>query len=101
MDGRPGCNSGEAGQIIGRGNGQRMAADQGTGIAIIGCGYVADSYRQCFALHDGTLRLTGAYDRDAGRLAAYRSTWGDPAYASLEAVLADPACSIVLNLTDP
>ncbi|HEV7284278.1 MAG TPA: Gfo/Idh/MocA family oxidoreductase, partial [Kaistia sp.] len=78
-----------------------MAADQGTGIAIIGCGYVADSYRQCLALHDGTLRLTGAYDRDAGRLAAYRSTWGDPAYASLEAVLADPACSIVLNLTDP
>lgn len=78
-----------------------MAADQGTGIAIIGCGYVADSYRQCLALHDGTLRLTGAYDRDPQRLAAYQSTWGDPAYASLEAVLADPACSIVLNLTDP
>jgi len=78
-----------------------MAAGQGTGIAIIGCGYVADSYRQCLSLHEGTLRLTGAYDRDAQRLAAYRATWGDHAYASLDAVLADPACAIVLNLTDP
>lgn len=78
-----------------------MTAERGTGIAIIGCGYVADSYRQCLSLHEGELRLTGTYDRDPQRLAAYRASWGDHAYGSLDEVLADPACSIVLNLTDP
>jgi len=78
-----------------------MTAERGTGIAIIGCGYVADSYRQCLSLHEGELRLTGTYDRAPQRLAAYRASWGDHAYGSLDEVLADPACSIVLNLTDP
>ncbi|WEK51516.1 MAG: Gfo/Idh/MocA family oxidoreductase [Candidatus Kaistia colombiensis] len=78
-----------------------MTAGQTTGIAIIGCGYVADSYRHCLALHEGELRLTGAYDRDPQRLAAYKATWGDRTYASFDEALADPACSILLNLTDP
>ncbi|BCP51462.1 oxidoreductase [Kaistia sp. 32K] len=78
-----------------------MATTTETGIAIVGCGYVADAYRQCLPLHQGTLRLAGAYDRDPERLAAYRATWGDRAYASLDELLADPSVSIVLNLTDP
>ncbi len=69
-----------------------------SGLALIGCGYVADAYRQCLTLHDG-LRIVGAFDRDPGRLAAYGATWGDPAYASLEAALDDPQVDIVVNLT--
>ncbi|MDG3577928.1 Gfo/Idh/MocA family oxidoreductase [Rhizobium sp. YJ-22] len=71
------------------------------GIAIVGCGYVADSYRYCLQLHGGALRLTGVYDRDSERLSAFSGYWKDAAYPSLDALLADPACRIVLNLTDP
>ncbi|WP_018181870.1 Gfo/Idh/MocA family protein [Kaistia granuli] len=78
-----------------------MATTTGTGIAIIGCGYVADSYRHCLPLHEGVLRLTGVYDRDPQRVAAFRATWGDHGYASLDEVLADKSCTILLNLTDP
>ena len=72
-----------------------------TGIAFIGCGYVADAYRACLPLHGGALALTGMFDRDPARLAASVKTWGDKAYPSLGALLADPAAAIVVNLTDP
>ena len=72
-----------------------------TGIAFVGCGYVADSYRYCMRLHGHELRLTGVYDRDPERLLAFSQYWGDRSYASLDALLADPACQIVVNLTDP
>ena len=78
-----------------------MAASQPTGLAIVGCGYVADSYRQCLGFHSGTLRLAGVYDRDPARLDAYRACWNDPVYLNLAAVMADPAVEIVVNLTDP
>lgn len=74
---------------------------EATGIAIVGCGYVADSYRYCLNLHQGKLKLTGVYDRDPERLKAFTDHWGDRAYASLEALLNDPDCRIVVNLTDP
>ena len=72
-----------------------------TGFAIVGCGYVADAYRTCLGLHGADLRLTGAFDRDAERLAAFARTWGDKAYPDLAALLADKAVTIVANLTDP
>lgn len=72
-----------------------------TGIAIIGCGYVADYYRQCLDLHRSELNLCGVFDRDGERLAAYQSCWSDKPYASLEALLEDKAVSLVVNLTDP
>jgi predicted dehydrogenase len=75
--------------------------DGATGIAIIGCGYVADSYRYCLALHQQALRLTGVYDRDPERLAAFAGHWGDRSYGSLDQLLADETCEIVVNLTDP
>lgn len=75
--------------------------DGATGIAIVGCGYVADSYRYCLSLHQDELHLTGVYDRDPERLAAFALHWGDRQYASLDAVLADENCQIVVNLTDP
>lgn len=76
-------------------------AKEATGIAIVGCGYVADSYRYCLSLHQHDLRLTGVYDRDPERLAAFTAHWGDRAYGSLEEALADESCQIIVNLTDP
>ncbi|HEY0293255.1 MAG TPA: Gfo/Idh/MocA family oxidoreductase [Hansschlegelia sp.] len=71
-----------------------------TGIAIVGCGFVADYYRYCLAFHP-TLKLQGVWDRDPERLAAYVACWGDRAYRSLDELLADKASAIVLNLTTP
>ena len=41
------------------------------------------------------------YDRDAARLAAFRGTWGDAGYDSLDAVLHDPEVALIVNLTNP
>ena len=72
-----------------------------TGIAIVGCGYIADSYRTCLPQHETTLKLMGVYDRDPERRTAYSACWGDRVYRSLDEVLADPAVTILVNLTDP
>ena len=71
------------------------------GVAMVGCGYIADSYRTCFPLHQNCLRLVGVFDRDPERLAAFVSCWKERAYGSLEYLLADPAVQLVINATDP
>ena len=73
----------------------------GTGLAIVGCGFVADSYRYCHALHADALKIKGVYDRDSERLAAFEACWHDRVYGSLQDVLADNGVGIVVNLTDP
>ena len=78
-----------------------MSSSPPTGIAFVGCGYVADMYRHCVGFHPGTLSLAGVYDRDPARLSAFAGCWGDHAYASLDAVLADPRVAVVVNLTNP
>jgi len=78
-----------------------MTGARATGLAIVGCGYVADSYRHCLGFHPQALRLAGVWDRDPDRLSAYRACWGDRAYGSLDEALGDPDVAIVLNLTDP
>lgn len=69
--------------------------------AIVGTGYVADFYGQTLGGHVPALELAGAYDKDAGRLASFASTFGAATYPSVDALLADPSISIVVNLTDP
>jgi len=71
------------------------------GFALVGCGYIADSYRFCLQFHQQELQLRGVYDRDSSRLAAYAACWGDRTYASLDELLADPGVKIVVNTTDP
>lgn len=73
----------------------------GIGAAIIGCGYIADSYAQCASLHAGAVRLVCAHDRDPARAAAFARVWGVPAATDLDAVLSDPQVRIVINLTNP
>jgi predicted dehydrogenase len=71
------------------------------GVAMVGCGYIADSYRICLPLHQSRLRLVGVFDRDSARMAAFVACWGESAYGSLDDLLADPAVQIVINATDP
>ena len=69
-------------------------------IAIVGCGYVADMYMQTLPGLDG-LTLLGAFDRDPARLAAFTAFHHVPAFASLDALLADQRVGLVVNLTNP
>ncbi|MCY1320655.1 Inositol 2-dehydrogenase/D-chiro-inositol 3-dehydrogenase [compost metagenome] len=71
-----------------------------TGIAFVGTGFVADYYMTTLANHP-QLRVVGVWDRDAVRLDAFARYWKVSPYASLDAVLADPTVSIVVNLTTP
>jgi len=78
-----------------------MALSRPIGIALVGTGYIADSYRFCLDLHRPDIRLVGAFDRDAGRLQSFTSFWGDPAFGSFEELLGADGVDIVVNLTDP
>ncbi len=77
-----------------------MTRSTTTGIAFIGCGFVADLYTQTLSAHPG-VRLTGVFDRDPARLDAFAAYHGTRAYADRATLLADPAVDIVVNLTNP
>lgn len=77
------------------------AGDRRTGIAYLGCGYVADFYQQTFANHRDELVLRGVWDVSAERLARFVHLHGLSAYADFDALLADPGVEIVVNLTNP
>ncbi len=72
----------------------------GMKIALVGTGFVADYYMTTLANHPA-LALAGVWDRDAARLEAFRTFHNVPAYSDLDALLADPAVQIVVNLTTP
>lgn len=72
-----------------------------TGIAFVGTGYVADLYLATLPNWQGSLDLRGVFDRRPERLKHFADHYKLSAYASLEAILADPAVEIVVNLTNP
>jgi predicted dehydrogenase len=69
-----------------------------TGIAFVGCGYVADYYASALAAHP-ELKLLGVHDRDSERSDRFSARYAVRAHSSLEALLADPKVEIVVNLT--
>jgi len=69
-------------------------------IAILGCGYVANMYRLTLAMHPD-LKLAGVYDRERSRSETMARLTGARSYPDFDALLADPAVQIVLNLTNP
>jgi predicted dehydrogenase len=71
-----------------------------TGIALLGCGYVADYYMLTLANHP-ELRLCGAFDISTERRSRFCSHWQVRAYPDYQAMLADPAVVIIVNLTPP
>lgn len=77
-----------------------QGAENVTGVAIIGCGYVADFYMSTLPNHP-ELVVHGVYDRDPVRLQAFVEHHALRAYADAASLLADPAVDLVLNLTNP
>lgn len=75
--------------------------DQDKSVAIIGCGFVADLYMRSLQTFPD-IRVTGVWDHDATRLAAFCAHWGLSA-APDQAALLDmlPKGGVVLNLTNP
>mgnify|MGYP000165020429 FL=1 len=75
--------------------------DQDKSVAIIGCGFVADLYMRSLQTFPD-IRVTGVWDHDATRLAAFCAHWGLSA-APDQAALLDmlPKDGVVLNLTNP
>ena len=71
-----------------------------TGIALVGCGFVADYYMATMDAYP-ELSVVGVFDLSASRLATFSQYYKLHAYASMDEVLCDENVSIVLNLTDP
>jgi predicted dehydrogenase len=69
------------------------------GIGIVGCGNIAGPYARTIASHPDEIRLVAATDIDPARAAAFATEHGVRAVPTLEALLADPAVDIVVNLT--
>ncbi len=68
--------------------------------AVIGCGYIAESYASALPYHP-ELQLVGAWDRDQSKLETFATRWGCRRYASEIDLLADNNVELVLNLTNP
>lgn len=67
-------------------------------IAYVGCGYVFDIYMRTSWAHP-ELEICGVFDIDAARLKTVSQHYGINAYPSYDALLADPAVDVVINLT--
>lgn len=82
------------------GRAKNRGIDGTTGIAIVGCGFVADSYAAMLPVHP-ELGLIGAMDRDDARASWFAALHGVKAYPSLDALLNDRRVEVVVNLTNP
>lgn len=69
-------------------------------IAILGCGYVAEMYAKTLGSHP-EMELVAGFDTEPARRDAFAKAFGCTAADSFEAILADPAIEMVLNLTNP
>jgi predicted dehydrogenase len=67
-------------------------------IAFVGCGYVFDIYMRTRWAHP-ELEICGVFDIDTARSQTVSRHYGLHAYPSCEALLADPAVEVVVNLT--
>jgi predicted dehydrogenase len=72
--------------------------DNTTRVAIVGCGNIAEPYARNLVTFP-QIELLGYTDLDASRAEALAAKYGGRVYPSLDAVLADPAVDLVINLT--
>jgi|SRR5215813_3188607 len=69
-------------------------------IAIVGCGYVAESYCKTLGNYPN-LKLVGAYDRNRENLQAFCQRWSARGHETLSQLLEDGSVQLALNLTNP
>lgn len=67
-------------------------------VAVVGCGNIANGYGEAM-LGRREIKILGASDIDQARAWEWAKKFGGQAYASLDAVLADPEVEAVVNLT--
>lgn len=67
-------------------------------IAFVGCGYVFDIYMRTRWAHP-ELEICGVFDIDTARSATVSRHYGFKVYPSYDALLADPAVEVIVNLT--
>ncbi len=72
--------------------------DEPLRVAVVGCGNIAGSYGEAM-LTRSEVEILGASDLDLARAQEWAEKFGGRVYASLDAVLADPAVEVVVNLT--
>jgi predicted dehydrogenase len=70
------------------------------GVAIVGCGFVADYYLKTLAKYP-ELELIGVFDRNQERNESFAQYHSLKAYSSLAEILEDKKVDIILNLTNP
>lgn len=71
-----------------------------TGIAFVGCGFVADYYLETLRNHP-QLQLIGVMDRNLEQAKKFGTFYHVPVYESFEELLSDKKVEIVVNLTNP
>jgi predicted dehydrogenase len=68
-------------------------------VAIVGCGNIAGPYSKTLQAYSDRIEILGYSDMDLERAAKFAAEYGGQAYPSYEALLADPAVDVVVNLT--
>jgi len=68
------------------------------GTVVVGCGNISHAYAGALKTY-GDIALLGFQDLDPSRARAMAAEFGGQTYATLDAVLADPAVALVVNLT--
>lgn len=76
-----------------------MSDHEPVGVAIVGCGRIAQQYGKSLITQPATVRLVGGYDVIAERMQEFAKEHGVKAYDSYEALLGDDNIQIVVNLT--
>jgi predicted dehydrogenase len=72
------------------------------GVGVVGVGDISDVYLKNLRRYDDIVEVVGCASRDAARARAKAQEHGLPkAYATVDALLADPAVDIVLDLATP
>jgi predicted dehydrogenase len=71
-----------------------------TGIAIVGCGFVADYYMSTLTGHSD-VTLIGVFDQDGERMRKFAAHHSVESFDSLDALLSDQRVELVVNLTNP
>lgn len=75
-----------------------MAPSNRIGVAIVGCGNIAETYARQIQQYP-RVSLIGFYDLDAARATDFAARYDGKSYSDLDALLADPAVEVVVNLT--
>ena len=75
------------------------AANNPVGVAVVGCGQIAQHYARSLLGRPEKVHLVGGYDIIPERTAEFTAKYGGKAYADYQGVLDDPEVRIIVNLT--